>query len=195
MVRDGPLHRRDPPALLGSRCAACGAHHFPRARHLPLLRGRGSRAGRAVAPGHAVGLDRGDRAAARATRARSPTASAWSSCPRAIRVITRLTESDPAALARGPADGAAHRAAAHATGTATTSSPTPSPRPAHRERDVVVVRRRPASLRPLRRRLDHRHGRRRRARRAARGRRRQGRLPGRVLRDGLRRGGHRATRC
>jgi uncharacterized OB-fold protein len=31
LVRDGLFTDGDPPALLGTRCAACGSVHFPRA--------------------------------------------------------------------------------------------------------------------------------------------------------------------
>ena len=41
MVRDGLFTDGDAPALLGSRCAACGAHHFPRHDTCPYCAAEG----------------------------------------------------------------------------------------------------------------------------------------------------------
>jgi uncharacterized OB-fold protein len=100
MVREGLFRGGDPPALLGSRCTACGAHHFPRHDTCPYC---------SVEDPVAVDL--------------SPTGTLWSwtavtsappgylgeipygvgvvELPEGIRVITRLTEADPGSLALG----------------------------------------------------------------------------------------------
>jgi uncharacterized OB-fold protein len=100
MVREGLFADGDAAALLGSRCAACGAHHFPRHDTCPYC------ASEDVSP---------------AELSRVGTLWAWTAVtapppgyegetpfgigvvelPEGIRVITRLTESDPAALVAG----------------------------------------------------------------------------------------------
>ena len=77
------VHRRRPARAARQPLRRLRLRPLPPGRHLPLLRGGGTRARRAVAPRHALGVDGRHGAAARATRARSPTASASSSCPRA----------------------------------------------------------------------------------------------------------------
>ena len=92
----------DPPALLGSRCAACGAHHFPRHDTCPYCSAEDpqpvelSRTGTlwawtavtAAPPGYAGDV---------------PYGVGVVELPEGIRVITRLTVSDPAALSLGQA--------------------------------------------------------------------------------------------
>ena len=115
LVRDGLFTDGDPPALLGTRCAACGSVHFPRAdactycatedpEPIELSR-RGTlwawTAVTAPPPGY---------------HGEVPFGVGVVELPEGVRIITRLTESDPGALAAGPADGAAHRAAAPGRG-------------------------------------------------------------------------------
>lgn len=98
-VRDG-LFTDDPPGLLGSRCPACGAHHFPRHETCPYcaadgaeavtLSGQGTlwswTAVTAPPPGYAGEI---------------PYGMGVVELPEGIRVITRLTESDPSRLSLG----------------------------------------------------------------------------------------------
>lgn len=101
-VRDGLFADADPPALLGTRCGTCGSVHFPRAdactycatenpEPIALSR-RGTlwawTAVTAPPPGY---------------RGEVPFGVGVVELPEGVRVIARLTESDPAALAAGQA--------------------------------------------------------------------------------------------
>jgi uncharacterized OB-fold protein len=100
MVRPGLFTDGDAPALLGSRCRACGAHHFPRHDTCPYcavedpepaeLSRRGTlwawTAVTAPPPGYLGEV---------------PYGMGVVELPEGIRVITRLTEPDPRALAAG----------------------------------------------------------------------------------------------
>ncbi|HEY3843915.1 MAG TPA: OB-fold domain-containing protein [Acidimicrobiales bacterium] len=100
MVRDGLFTDGDPPILLGSRCASCGAHHFPRHDTCPYCSAEDpvpvdlSNAGilwtwtavTAPPPGYL-----GD----------TPYGVGVVELPEGIRVISRLTEGDPGALSPG----------------------------------------------------------------------------------------------
>jgi uncharacterized OB-fold protein len=100
MVRPGLFTDGDAPALLGSRCRACGAHHFPRHDTCPYcavedpepaeLSRRGTlwawTAVTAPPPGYLGEV---------------PYGMGVVELPEGIRVITRLTEPDPGALAAG----------------------------------------------------------------------------------------------
>jgi uncharacterized OB-fold protein len=102
MVRDGLFTDVDQPALLGSRCSACGSVHFPRADTCTYcatehpdaveLSRRGTlwawTAVTAPPPGY-----QGD----------VPFGVGVVELPEGIRVITRLTEGDPAHLSLGQA--------------------------------------------------------------------------------------------
>jgi uncharacterized OB-fold protein len=102
MVRQGLFTDGESPALLGSRCTACGAHHFPRHDTCPYcstedpvpteLSGSGTlwawTAVTSAPPGY-----QGD----------IPYGFGVVELPEGIRVIARLTEGDPAALASGQA--------------------------------------------------------------------------------------------
>jgi uncharacterized protein len=97
MVKEGLFSAGDPPALLGSRCRACGAHHFPRHDTCPYCSVEDpepielSRAGTlwswtavtAPPPGYA---------------GETPYGVGVVELPEGIRVITRLTVNDPASL-------------------------------------------------------------------------------------------------
>jgi uncharacterized protein len=99
-VRDGLFRGGERPALLGSRCRSCGSVLFPRADACPYcaaedpepveLSRRGSlwawTAVTASPPGY-----QGD----------VPFGVGVVELPEGVRVITRLTESDPGALAAG----------------------------------------------------------------------------------------------
>jgi uncharacterized protein len=102
MVRQGLFTDGDEPRLLGSRCTNCGAHHFPRHDSCPYcstedpvpteLSGAGTlwawTAVTSAPPGYVGDV---------------PYGLGVVELPEGIRVITRLTESDPAALAFGQA--------------------------------------------------------------------------------------------
>ena len=190
MVREGLFTDGDPPALLGSRCAQLRATSTsPAADACTYCATEDPEPVELSRTGHPVGLDGRDRAAARVPGRGRPTAWAWSSCPRGSASSRRLTVSDPAALAAGQAmelrvvplhtDDDGNDVVTYAFAPA-------SPRERRRRH-----RGRAAPLRTLRGRLDDRHGRRRRPGRPPRSGRRQGRVPGRLLWHGLRRGGHR----
>jgi uncharacterized OB-fold protein len=102
MVHTGLFSDGDAPTLLGSRCTACGAHHFPRHDTCPYcstedpvpmeFTGPGTlwawTAVTSPPPGY-----QGD----------VPYGVGVVELPEGIRIITRLTESDPAALVAGQA--------------------------------------------------------------------------------------------
>jgi uncharacterized OB-fold protein len=97
MVKEGLFTDGDPPSLLGSACTACGAHHFPRQETCPYCSVEDSRpvelsrhgklwswtAVTAPPPGYTGEI---------------PFGIGVVELPEGIRVITRLTVSDPAAL-------------------------------------------------------------------------------------------------
>ena len=97
MVKEGLFTDGDRPTLLGSRCSACGARHFPRHETCPYCSSEDvrpvelSRTGvlwawtavTSAPPGYA---------------GETPYGMGVVELPEGIRVITRLTESDPAAL-------------------------------------------------------------------------------------------------
>jgi uncharacterized protein len=102
MVRQGLFTDDDPAALLGSRCGACGAVHFPRADSCPYcatedpdpveLSPRGTlwawTAVTAPPPGY---------------QGEIPYGIGVVELPEGVRVITRLTVGDPTALTLGQA--------------------------------------------------------------------------------------------
>jgi uncharacterized OB-fold protein len=100
LVREGLFTDTDPPALLGSRCTRCGAVLFPRADTCPYCASEDaepielSRRGilwawtavTAPPPGYLGGVPHGIGVV---------------ELPEGVRVIGRLTEPDPSALAAG----------------------------------------------------------------------------------------------
>jgi uncharacterized OB-fold protein len=102
LVSDGLFTDGDPPALLGTRCGACGSVHFPRADACTycatenpepiVLSRRGTlwawTAVTAPPPGY---------------QGEVPFGVGVVELPEGVRVITRLTESDPGTLAEGQA--------------------------------------------------------------------------------------------
>jgi uncharacterized OB-fold protein len=102
MVREGLFTDGDAPALLGSRCTACGAYHFPLHDTCPYCAAEG--------PGPSQLTGAGSLWAWTAVTAAPPGylgtvpyGLGVVELPEGIRVITRLTVSDPAALAPGQA--------------------------------------------------------------------------------------------
>jgi uncharacterized OB-fold protein len=100
MVRDGLFTDGDRPALLGSRCEACGASHFPRHETCPYCSTED--------PGPVEFSEPGTLWSWTAVTAPPPGYAGETpygvgvvELPEGIRVIARLTESDPAALSLG----------------------------------------------------------------------------------------------
>ncbi|HEY1653248.1 MAG TPA: Zn-ribbon domain-containing OB-fold protein, partial [Acidimicrobiales bacterium] len=99
-VREGLFTDGDTPALLGTRCSACGSVHFPRADACTYC---------ATPDPEPIALSqRGTLWAWTAVTApppgyegEVPFGVGVVELPEGVRVITRLTESDPAALAQG----------------------------------------------------------------------------------------------
>ena len=97
-VHEGLFSDGDPPRLLGSRCDACGQHHFPRAETCPYC----------AAPGaHPVELSDTGRlwawtavtAAPPGYQGEVPYGFGVVELPEGLRVLGRLTEADPSRLA------------------------------------------------------------------------------------------------
>ena len=88
--------------LVGGYSPTSGQLPLPAARHVPVLAARPTSNACALSrDGDAVGVDRGHRRAARLRRRRCRSGSASSSSTRErLRVITRLTEADPARARR-----------------------------------------------------------------------------------------------
>lgn len=101
MVREG-LCSDDPPALLGSRCTQCGAHLFPRADTCGYCATEDPEP--VALSGHGVlWAWTAVTAAPPGYRGEVPYGMGVVELPEGIRVIGRLTESDPAALHAGQA--------------------------------------------------------------------------------------------
>ena len=100
LVRPGLFTDAEEPALLGSRCGSCGSHLFPRADACSYCA--------AEEPEPVELSDRGTLWSWTAVTApppgyqgETPFGIGVVELPEGVRVITRLTESDPAALAEG----------------------------------------------------------------------------------------------
>lgn len=98
-VRDG-LFAGDPPHLLGSRCRACGRHHFPRHETCPYCSAERAEevelsATGALWAGTAVTIP------PPGYRGELPYGFGIVELPEGLRVITRLTEPDPSRLSVG----------------------------------------------------------------------------------------------
>jgi uncharacterized protein len=102
MVRPGLFTDGEAPTLLGSRCTVCGAHHFPRHDTCPYcsiedpVPAELSRTGTLWAWTAVTSAPPG-------YEGEVPYGLGVVELPEGIRVITRLTESDPAALSFGQA--------------------------------------------------------------------------------------------
>jgi uncharacterized OB-fold protein len=102
MVRPGLFTDGDPPALLGSRCAACGSHHFPRHDTCPYCSVEDPTPTELSGPG-TLWAWTAITAAPPGYSGQVPYGVGVVELPEGIRIIGRLTESDPAALALGQA--------------------------------------------------------------------------------------------
>jgi uncharacterized OB-fold protein len=99
-VREGLFADSDEPVLLGTRCGACGSVHFPRADACTYC---------ATADPEPVELSRRGTLWAWTAVTASPPGYQGEvpfgvgvvELPEGVRVISRLTESDPSALAEG----------------------------------------------------------------------------------------------
>jgi uncharacterized protein len=99
-VREGLFTDTAPPKLLGSRCTVCGRHHFPRQDTCPYCTAEGS------APVELSGTGRlwswtTVTTAPPGYRGDVPYGFGVVELPEGLRVITRLTETDPARLSAG----------------------------------------------------------------------------------------------
>jgi uncharacterized OB-fold protein len=99
-VREGLFSVTDPPRLLGSRCQACGRHHFPRHDTCPYCAADGA------VPVELSGTGRLWSWTAVTTpppgyRGEVPYGFGVVELPEALRVVARLTEADPARLWAG----------------------------------------------------------------------------------------------
>jgi uncharacterized OB-fold protein len=102
LVREGLFTDSNPPVLLGSRCTVCSRTHFPRADTCPYCA--------AVDPEPVELSRRGTLWAWTAVTApppgyqgEVPFGFGVVELPEGVRVIARLTESDPASLSKGQA--------------------------------------------------------------------------------------------
>jgi uncharacterized OB-fold protein len=102
MVREGLFDDADPPALLASRCARCGSILFPRADSCTYCAGEGTDPVELVGPG-TLWAWTAVTAAPPGYEGDVPFGVGIVELAEGVRVITRLTESDPAALAAGQA--------------------------------------------------------------------------------------------
>jgi uncharacterized OB-fold protein len=102
VVREGLFTDGEAPALLGSRCAACGAYHFPRHDTCPYCAAEGPLPTQLSSAG-SLWAWTAVTAAPPGYRGSVPYGVGVVELPEGIRVITHLTVSDPAALALGQA--------------------------------------------------------------------------------------------
>jgi uncharacterized OB-fold protein len=102
MVRDGLFTDGEAPALLGSRCGACGAHHFPRHDTCPYCAADGPLPTQLTGVG-SLWAWTAVTAAPPGYQGPVPYGVGVVELPEGIRVITHLTVSDPAVLALGQA--------------------------------------------------------------------------------------------
>ncbi len=99
-VREGLFSEAEPPRLLGSRCEVCARHHFPRSEICPYCGAAGAR------PVELSGSGRLWTWTAVTTAppgygGEVPYGFGVVELPEGLRVITRLTEADPAHLSAG----------------------------------------------------------------------------------------------
>ena len=99
-MRDGLFTETDPPRLLGSRCVVCGRHQFPRHDTCPYCAAPGT------SPVELSGLGRlwawtAVTTAPPGYRGEAPYGFGVVELPEGLRVVSRLTEADPARLSAG----------------------------------------------------------------------------------------------
>jgi len=99
-VRPGLFTEGESPHLLGSRCRACGAHSFPRADTCPYCSSDGTEAVELSARGRLWAWT-AVTTAPPGYRGDVPYGLGVVELPEGVRVVTRLTEADPARLAAG----------------------------------------------------------------------------------------------
>jgi uncharacterized OB-fold protein len=101
MVRGG-LFSDDPPVLLGSRCETCGSHHFPLHDTCPYCAAEDPRPVNLSASGTLWSWT-AVTAPPPGYLGETPFGIGVVELPEGVRVITRLTECDPARLQLGQA--------------------------------------------------------------------------------------------
>ena len=99
-VRDGLFVQGDPPALLGTRCGACGSVHFPRADACTYCATESPEPIELSSPG-TLWAWTAVTAPPPGYVGAVPFGVGVVELPEGVRVISRLTESDPAALRFG----------------------------------------------------------------------------------------------
>jgi len=102
MVRDGLFTDGEPPALLGSRCRMCGSVQFPRADTCPYCAADGAEPVELSGPG-VLWAWTAVTAPPPGYRGEVPFGVGVVELPEGVRVIGRLTESNPATLSSGQA--------------------------------------------------------------------------------------------
>jgi uncharacterized OB-fold protein len=101
-VREGLFEDTAPPRLLASRCTDCTAVSFPRLSTCPYCAGRTTEPVTLAGPGRLWAWT-AVTAAPPGSRGGVPYGFGIVELDEGVRVVTRLTEPDPAALARGQA--------------------------------------------------------------------------------------------
>jgi uncharacterized protein len=101
-VRDGLFTDGESPRLLGSRCRACGRHHFPRHDTCPYCGADGARPVELSATGRLWAWT-AVTTAPPGYRGEVPYGFGVVDLPEGLRVMTRLTEPDPARMSSGQA--------------------------------------------------------------------------------------------
>lgn len=99
-VAEGLFTGSDPPRLLGSRCAECGRHHFPRHDTCPYCAADGARPVELSGTGRLWSWTTVTTAPP-GYRGAVPYGFGVVELPEALRVVTRLTETDPTRLRAG----------------------------------------------------------------------------------------------
>jgi uncharacterized protein len=94
MVHEGLVTETDPPRLLGSRCRACGAPHFPRVATCPYC-GAGETRDIELSPEGRLWAWTAVTAAPPGYRGSVPFGFGVVELPEGLRVVTRLSETDP----------------------------------------------------------------------------------------------------
>ena len=99
-VREGLFTHTDPPRLLGSRCEACGRFQFPRQDTCPYCGAPGASAVELSGTGR-LWTWTAVTTAPPGYRGEVPYGFGVVELPEGLRVVTRLTEADPARLVAG----------------------------------------------------------------------------------------------